>query len=343
MDSETIRIGRDRLLRVFRYLQALNEHRNPVKRRIGEQLWTLWLKDIPDHPSIRRGTSPTAELSGLAASDDGSPAEQQDSDFILKIARPKLTNPPTPPALIEPWLEAGWENPFRPVSALEFRNEASTGGTVRARFGSDPKRVSTLDQWKARRDQWAKEEAPARAAMKIFEEFYELYGRVEREAERVEIVLGDGILSWQRPEGTVHHPILLQRLQLSFSPSVPEFTLAETEHPVELYSALFQSMPDVDGRSIGRCRDELEEQGYAPLDDGATSTFLQHLVVQLSPRGEFVESGAPEGENDDPRIGRQPVLFLRHRTLGFAAAIEAVLEDLRNRNDLPWSLLNIVG
>jgi very-short-patch-repair endonuclease/cellulose biosynthesis protein BcsQ len=343
MDSETIRIGRDRLLRVFRYLEALNEHRNPAKRRIGEQLWTLWLKDLPDHPSIRKGSSPNAEVSALVASDDGSPAERQESDFILKIARPRLTNPPTPPALVEPWLEAGWENPFKEVLTLEFRNEASTGGAVRVRLGGDPKRVAALDQWKARRDQWARDEAPARAAMKIFEEFYELYGRVEREAERVEIVLGDAILSWRRPEGTVYHPILLQRLQLSFSPSVPEFTLTETEHPVELYSALFQSMPDVDGRAIGCCRDELELEGYSPLDDGPTSTFLERLVVQLSPRGEFVESGAPEGETDNPRVGRQPVLFLRPRTLGFAAAIEAVLEDLRNRNDLPWSLLNIVG
>jgi len=343
MDSETIRIGRDRLLRVFRYLEALNEHRNPVKRRIGEQLWTLWMKDLPDHPSIRRGTGPAADLPALVASNDGLSAEGQDSDFILKIARPKLTNPPTPPALIEPWLEGGWENPFKDASTLESRNESSTGGAMRVRFGADPKRVAALDQWKAQRNQWAIDERPARAAMKIFEDFYELHGRVEREAERVEIVLGDGILSWRRPEGTVYHPVLLQRLQLSFSPSVPEFTLTETEHPVELYSALFQSMPDVDGRAIGRCRDELEQEGYSPLDDGPTSDFLERLVVQLSPRGEFVESSAPEGETDDPRVGRQPVLFLRPRTLGFAAAIEAVLEDLRHRNDLPWSLLNIVG
>jgi len=293
MDSETIRIGRDRLLRVFRYLEALNEHRNPVKRRIGEQLWTLWLKDLPGHPSIRKGSFPNAEVSALVIGDDEPPAERQDSDFILKIARPRLTNPPTPPALIEPWLEPGWENPFKGVSTLESRNEASADGAARVRLGSDPKRVAALDQWKARRDQWARDEAPARAAMKIFEEFYELYGRVEREAERVEIVLGDGILNWGRTEGTVHHPILLQRLQLSFSPSVPEFTLTETEHPVELYSALFQSMPDVDGRAIGRCRDELEREGYSPLGDGPTSAFLERLVVQLSPRGEFVESGAP--------------------------------------------------
>src|SRR5262249_40892412 len=45
----------------------------------------------------------------------------------------------------------------------------------------------------------------------------------------------------------------------------------------------------------------------------------------------------------DPCIGRDPVLFLRTRTLGFAAAIEGILADLRTREDLPWSLLNIVG
>ena len=66
MDYKTVRIGRDRLLRVFRYLEALNEHRNPVKRHLREQLWTLWLSDLPDHPSIRRGASRVGELAAPA-------------------------------------------------------------------------------------------------------------------------------------------------------------------------------------------------------------------------------------------------------------------------------------
>jgi very-short-patch-repair endonuclease len=186
-------------------------------------------------------------------------------------------------------------------------------------------------------------EKPARAAMKIFETLYSLYGRIDREAERVEPVLGDGILSWRRAEGSIYHPILLQRLQLQFDAAVPEFTLSEADHPVELYSALFQSMTDVDGRAIGRCREELEQEGFHPLINGATSGFLKRLVVQLSPRGELLEDRAPAGEAHDPKIGRDPILFLRARTLGFAAAIEGILADLRTREDLPWSLLNIVG
>src|SRR5439155_8718539 len=181
------------------------------------------------------------------------------------------------------------------------------------------------------------------AAMKIFEAFYALYGRIDREAERVELILGDGILSWRRTEGDIYHPILLQRLQLQFDASVPEFTLAEADHPVELYSTLFQSMNDVDGRAIGRCREELEEGGFHPLVNGSTSSFLKRLVVLLSPRGEFLEDRAADTEVNDPCIGRDPLLFLRARTLGFAAAIEGILADLRTREDLPWSLLNIVG
>src|SRR4029077_2767538 len=107
--------------------------------------------------------------------------------------------------------------------------------------------------------------------------------------------------------------------------------------------ALFQSMNDVDGRAIGRCREELESEGFHPLVNGSTSGFLKRLVVQLSPRGEFLEERAPNADANDPCIGRDPVLFLRARTLGFAAAIDGILADLRTREDLPWSLLNIVG
>ena len=150
---------------------------------------------------------------------------------------------------------------------------------------------SHLERWQPQREEWARNERPARAAGRVFETLYELYGRTEREGERVELVLGDGILGWRRQEGGVYHPVLLQRLQMTFDPAVPEFRIAETEHPVELYSALFQSMPDVDGRSIGRCREELERGNYHPLGDRDTVGFLKRLVVQLSSRGEFLEAG----------------------------------------------------
>ena len=274
-------------------------------------------------------------------------AQNDDSSsggFVLKVQRPSLTSPPEPPSTIATWLEGGWDDPSKEPSVSASRDESDQEGEARmANFADQPARPAALQRWKMAREEWAKNEKPARAAMKIFETLYSLYGRIDREAERVELVLGDGILSWRRSEGSIYHPILLQRLQLQFNAAVPEFTLSEADHPVELYSALFQSMTDVDGRAIGRCREELEQEGFHPLINGATSGFLKRLVVQLSPRGELLEDRAPAGEAIDPRIGRDPILFLRARTLGFAAAIEGILADLRTREDLPWSLLNIVG
>src|SRR5713101_6375390 len=342
MDAEKIRVARDKLTRVFRYLEALNQHRNPAKRQIHEQPWSFRLRDLPDHPSIRRG----AGKAGYSKMETGKSQGTEDggANFVLKVQRPRLTRAPEPPEEIAAWLEDGWADPSNGFTLRQTPEEAENSAEPRiVTFASDPARPASLERWKLLRDEWVKTEKPARAAMKVFETFYALYGRIDREAERVELILGDGILSWRRTEGGIYHPILLQRLQLQFDASVPEFTLSEADHPVELYSALFQSMNDVDGRAIGRCREELDEGGFHPLVNGSTSAFLKRLVVLLSPRGEFLEDRAPNTDASDPCIGRDPILFLRARTLGFAAAIEGILVDLRTREDLPWSLLNIVG
>jgi very-short-patch-repair endonuclease len=329
--AANLRSARDKITRVFRYLEALNQHRNPVQRNLGGQLWNIWLRDLPVHPSIDMGAGTRNDS-----------AEPSEGLFVFKVRRPKLSSPPDPPRQIAPWLKDGWDDPAKDAAFHETRDEPTDSSEARLSFAADPGRLQAFRHWQSLRNEWLDSERPARAAMKIFEMLYELYGRLEREAEQVELILGDGILSWRRTEGNIYHPVLLQRLQLEFNPAIPEFTVSEADHPVELYSALFQSLSDVDGCAMGRCREELEQGGFHPLGDDSTSCFFKRLVVQLSPRGEVVE-GAPQGEQNEPRIGRDPVVFLRSRTLGFAAAIEGVLEDLRTGRELPWALLNIVG
>ena len=322
MSLPEVNISRKRITQVFRFLQALDQHRNPQKRQVDEQLWLLWLTDLPSHPSIQSNTD----------------------EFVLRVRRPTITRCEPPPDSIETWLQPGWEDPFQNVRIIPSKNEPTAGGGATiVRFEEDSKRQSLLADWKRKRDEWSNNERPARQAMKVFERLYELHGQLEREGERVELVLGDGILSWRRPEGGVYHPVLLKRLELTFHPQVPEFSLVETEHPVELYSSLFQSMQDVDAKSIAKCRDELEQGGYHPLGDDSTTGFLRGFAARLSPKGELCENGKPEGELDHPRIGRSPVVFLRPRNLGFPMALEQAIEDLRNREDFPTSLLHIVG
>ena len=43
---------RERLLKVFEFLKAYTELRYPPVRDIGQQLRVLWLKNLPEHPSV---------------------------------------------------------------------------------------------------------------------------------------------------------------------------------------------------------------------------------------------------------------------------------------------------
>jgi len=340
--DEALRIARDRVTRVFRYLEALNQHRNPAKRQISEQLWALWFKGLPDHPAIRIGDRTVTQREATGRPITGQSKEV--GDFILKVKRPTLTHAPNPPGGLSQWLERGWEDPSQSVRVRETTNERQDSGESRlVRFEDDPGQVRNLQSWSTVRDEWARNELPARAAMRVFERLYETYGRMDREGERVELVIGDGILSWRVPSGGVFHPILLQRVQLQFDTDIPEFTVIETEHQVELYTALLRAIPGVDARGFAHLREELEKRGYHPLGEADTDGFLRRFVLHLSPHGQFDNQSSPKPESDEPIVSRSPVLFLRERTLGFAAAIEGVLTDLAERGSLQGPLIGVVG
>jgi very-short-patch-repair endonuclease len=344
-DDASLNIGRKRATQIFRYLEALNQQRNPAKRHLDDQLWHLWFRDLPEHPSIRRAefaSSPSSAEGTSAQSVETSPVP--DDEFILKVRRPKLTPCPPPPEPLAQWLERGWEEPAAEVHIRESVHDRDAQGlTLTALFQDDPKRQAAMDRWRAQRDAWARAEKPARAAMGLFEKLYEIRGRIEREGEKLELVLGDGVLSWQRPDGNVFHPILLQRLQLEFDPTLPEFSVVEADSPVELYSALFQSMPEVAGRELARARLALEHGRYHPLAREETSGFLRSLSVQLSPQGEFQDEWPAKSSSGCPAISRSPVIFLRPRNLGYAVAIQSVIESLSNAPQIPASLLRVVG
>ncbi len=347
-------LARPKLLQVFRYLQALHQLRNPIQREIAGQPWLLWLHDLPDHPSVRRGlgmaaasTRDSDEAGSIAGAASESAAATD--DFILKVRRPRLTDPPEPPAEILPWLLPGWRQVDGKVlvqpSIVDPEHTLEPDGEVRSlRFDASPQRQNSLERWKAERDTWADEERPARRAMTIFERLYALHAQLGREAERLELLLGDGLLHWQHESGLeVHHPVLLLRLQLSFNPDIPEFTLAEAEYPPELYTALFRSLPDIQAAAIASCREDLERGGWHPLGGEETESFLRRLVTQLSPYGRFAGESIPDDVEHIPSISRDPVVFLRHRTLGFGVALESILEDVPTQPDLPFSLTGIVG
>ena len=327
----------ERAKQLFRFLKEFAQIRVPVKRTLADQLWTQRLNDLPDHPAVHVG-----EVRLGNANDSATTEDAPDGEPLMRVARPMRTSAPPPPDILLDFLEEGWRDPDKGIEVREARNVNRDGETITVRFDDDPRRVAALHEWSGRWEAWAIEERPARAAMRVFEHLYELRGRIELDSERVELVLGDGRLKWRQPEGTVDHPVMLQRVELIFDPDVPEFRIVDSDRGPELYGAVLLGGQALTPAKLNELRAELEQIGYHPLAK-ESSGFLRRLVPLLSPRGAFHEDPVENGPGADPVLIRDPVLFLRSRPSGFPAAFDRVLQDLDRRAELSDSLIQLVG
>ena len=140
-------------------------------------------------------------------------------------------------------------------------------------------------------------EAPARASLKLFQTVYEWYGVLEREGERMELLVGDGLLRWTPESGEkFSHPVLLQKLELEFDPEKPQpqFVFRKREQPPELYMEFLRVLPEVNTQQLARCADELKKTEFAPLGEDDTDGFLLRLIQGLFPSRGAVREGTDQ-------------------------------------------------
>jgi len=80
---------RDKIKRIFRFLQELHHVKSPPVVDLALYEWKLSYDAVPRYASVQRG-------------DAG-------SGFIIKVARPNESQCPRPSVAIEKWLKADWE------------------------------------------------------------------------------------------------------------------------------------------------------------------------------------------------------------------------------------------
>ena len=328
-------VAQSRLTQVFKFLKALNELRNPVPRDLSAYSQILWLDKWPTHPTIviQRGERENNE-------------EETDVDAemepTIRVQRARLTACPNPPTLLDGWLNPTWQSVDAEVEVLQSRNFVNKEKeTVTIQFVDDAARVDALNAWKATREKWAAAERPAIEARQLFERTHALWTTIQREGDRVELVLADGML--EEATQLIRHPILLQRINFEFDPAVPEFRFSTGTEKVELHRALLRLVATIEGRMIAHFDKELEKRPVEPLGGESTTGFLRAVVQGLFTDGEFIEQKKAGISDDHPTIRREAVVFLRPRTAGLSTTVDSIIEDLEGDVVIPEGLSTIVG
>jgi hypothetical protein len=331
--------AKEKVRQVFQFLAELQTIRTPPARRADSYEWSLPLTRLPQDPSIDVGSLPPSRPRPTGAA----PPEDL---FILRVRRPKETPCPPLPSLLRDWVRPGWQAIDGNAQKVETRNRSVDGATVTERFEDDASRVAAWHAWLKKREAWVVAEQPVRSTMRVFQKLFELRGRLEREAERFQLVLGDGFLKTQDALGYIDHPLLLQKVELQFDPNVPEFRIVETDDPCELNIALLAAVPSADGAHLGQCRTELTKGEYHPLGHEDTDGFLSRVIQSIFADGRLVPSEEAAGPVDTPVVYRNPLLYLAPRSAGFSTAIEGVLRQLQESDsdeDVSPVLSRVVG
>ena len=188
---------------LFRFLKQYNNIKNPTITDIASQHWNKWLNDIPIHKKIKNNIH----------------KEDDDSDTVLAVGKPIFTECPEPPVELKEWLEKGWNKFDEEVKIKESINkvekDSKTGEKIldKINFVDDDERIKKLENWKAKRNIWSKQERIAHDVDDIFNMLYTLYSTLKKESEAMELIFGDGILGCEN-EKKIYHPIILQKVNL---------------------------------------------------------------------------------------------------------------------------------
>lgn len=322
------------LKKVFSYVRALVERKLVLCPSYSGYSFSLELFDLPQHPCISLNSEYASDAALL-------------SDVILTVDKAEIPPCPELPAILSGWVAEGWNKASKELKVIEkreFCEDPDDESTFRVELFSDStERRDVFTDWCALRDEWAEEALPSEKARELYDTLYDLYSRLEREKDRLELVIGDGILRGKLEDGTrICHPIVLERVTLSFDASVPRFYILDNDSPATLYTRLLRIVPGLETSGLSSLSVQIEESGVHAFDGEPLNIYLQTLCNQISSECEFSPE-ALESSKAKYSVSRGMVLLAQSKNSGYIAMLEKILQDIDIAESFSPSLSSLIG
>ena len=314
MTDQSSAEAHSRVKTLFTYLQELHRVRTPPVANLAEYKWNLPLQNLPEGPTIELGARLGNTFEGAGS-------------YLLRVGRPEEVPCPEPTKVLSQKLARGWDEPHR-VARLKRTQGEPHSPALRRSFST----------WNEKREDWKKKQAPAA----LFSQLFEIWTNFERESEKYQLYIGDGILSASHTDGPVYHPLLLQRVELHFDAKIPAFTITVSPGAPEIYAPLLRHMM-VDGKALHQIQSVFAENPCDPLGEKETDQFLKELVHTFWPDGFYgVE---PQGPTPPAKasVFRKAGFFIGHRTQDYADAIQRFLDSSEFSTRPSEALLRVIG
>ncbi|WP_455502095.1 AAA domain-containing protein [Gemmiger sp.] len=211
-------------------------------------------------------------------------------------------------------------------------------------FEDDPERVQKYQQWLAEREKWVERQKKIEEVRDFFVRLYQVYYQLKRDNETLELIAANGMLC-SKENKAICHPVLTRRVKIEFDADTNTISVMDTDAPTELYTVLFQELKNINGGTVNELSGILQEKDIHPMDRNETPDYLNVLVHQLSPKSLFSRDGEPEDwqKNNDLLVYDAPCFILRNRLDGTVKAIEQIIQNIQETEEIPNPITDIVS
>lgn len=342
---------------LYCYIRALAERRSASINSVEDYGFSLRLTELPEHELI---LTP-------AFSEDSSDAE---TDLILSVTKVEVPPCPPLPKSLSGWMNDGWNDPGRKPAPMDRHETPTEEGSTDdpdaveiELFTDDPVRRADYGVWLTLREKWQTEALPAYIARRLYDRLYALYSELEREKDRLELMLGDGIFETTLEDGTkISHPLVLERVSLVFNADVPCFTVSDCDTSPLLYSRLLRGISGLEWSCLSDFADQIEHEQLHPFEGERFDQFLASFANAISSECDFINGTATnsdKAEVDKPQptyetaedsapaakytIRRGAVLFTRPRAFGYTEILDRITDNIDTAEEFSPSLMSIIG
>lgn len=271
----------DRARGLVTYLRELALLRSRTALDLAQYDETIFLGEIVDRPGCR-----------CAVDDD--PLE----GAWIQLDRPPPPRPsPEPPRELHDWLDG------------EDEPALMTGAPT----DLEPALIRHRSAWA----KWSEVEARRQAAEAVYGTAFAINRALEREGERMELVLGVGLLEWQRAGAPIRRHLLVADARIDMDPGSGRISIGPDDDVG--VARLEQDMLDASDRPPPHVADEGGVGGEPPDPDdllraAGIGAYLSAYVNALAPGAGYDESLAGRSSRDAvPQVSFAPALILRRR------------------------------
>ncbi|GEL78694.1 AAA domain-containing protein [Tenuibacillus multivorans] len=233
--------------------------------------------------------------------------ELDDQDTFLEIHKPKIRReeeiPPYPNETIKKWLDFNLNNENTiPNHEGQKRYLNEHGEEIIEKFEDDEERVKLYHYFISKWKEWAENLKEKKKLEKLYNEFFDLVSRFDREGESLELVFGRGILTWKHPDkkiGLIRSPLITQKLELDLDAEKGIITASRID---EMNNVEREMLSGVSLPNKNRVDEILNSLKTFDIKDDI-SDLLTQLVHTIDANGEYKEF------NEDMEIRNTPIIY----------------------------------